>query len=222
MTSDIRIGLDYVKAAVAVRAQITERYATYHVLSKIVQAVALVEHREFKGTVDALYYFGGGWPSENSPGRLEAALDDFAGIYKILSLIGHGDKVEDHLKNLGITVTLQNPILNAPLTKEDINLLIKEFGLGQFDFDHSMLITTADLVRECVYEAEHLQEFICQHADIIKDELKPAAKAALSIENEEYERLFYIEKFATNPDKVSTKKAKIETSVTKYRGAARA
>lgn len=216
--NEIRIGLETVQKAVDVRAAITERYVTYNVLSKIVQVTATIEHGDFKGAVDAIYYLGGGWPSENSKGRMEAALDKVAGMYKVLTLVGRGKLVEDHLANLGITISLQQPIQDVPLSEQDVELLNKEFGMRQFGFTPK---TLSELVNLCIDEAMELQRFICQNADEIKHNLKPTAKAELGVEDEEYDRLFYLTKFAPKEERVRKKKTAIEGSVSKFRQAAK-
>lgn len=218
MSETIRVGLDLVKEAVQVRAEITEQYARYAELSKIVQAVALVEHADFKSAVDALYYLGGGWPAENSKGRMEKALDSFAGMYKLLSLIGKGNLVQDHLSQKGIHIQLNNPIQNAELSPADVQLLNKEFGMSAFGFEPK---TTAKLVSIAIDAAQDLQRSICAGADRIKLELKPEAKDTLQIEDEEFNRLFFIQKFNQKPEKVLKKKQAISTSVTKFKEASK-
>lgn len=74
---DIKKGIETVKRAIEVRAQISELYQQYHALSAVAGRAAEVKHHDFKRAVDALYYLGGGWPSENSKGRMEALLDNF-------------------------------------------------------------------------------------------------------------------------------------------------
>jgi len=213
----IRVGLEKVQEAVDVRASISERYKTYAVLSKIVQSTAMVEHSDFKHAVDAIYYFGGGWPSEGSKGRMERMLDNFAGMYKVLTLIGKGHMVEGHLIKKGIRVSLDNPIPDVALTDQDIQLLNEEFGMAQFKFKSRML---SDLVNDCVTEACILQRFICQNADKIKLQLKPAAKAELEVEDEEYDRIVFLTKFQDKPDRVIKKKKVITGSVDKFKDVA--
>jgi len=213
----IRVGLEKVQEAVEVRASITERYKTYAALSKIVQTTALVEHADFKHAVDAIYYFGGGWPSEGSKGRMERMLDNFAGMYRVLTLIGKGHMVEGHLIKKGIRVSLENPIVDVTLSDQDIQLLNEEFGMTQFGFKSRQL---SDLVNDCVTEACILQRFICQNADKIKDELKPTAKAELGVEDEEYDRIVFLTKFQDKPERVTKKKNTINGSVEKFKDVA--
>lgn len=95
-----------IKEAVSVRAQITELYKEYRALSNVACEAAILSHNNLKRAVDALYYFGGGWPTPDSKGRMEALLDNFVGMYRILHFIGEGHKVETHLKKYGVTVSL--------------------------------------------------------------------------------------------------------------------
>lgn len=218
MNNTIRIGLDLVQQAVEVRASITEHYRTYATLSKIVQTTALVEHADFKNAVDALYYLGGGWPTENSKGRMECLLDNFTGMYKILTLIGSGYLVENYLEKKGIKVTLTEPIQNVPLSTADVKLLNEEFEMIQFGFKPS---TLSELVSMAVNEARHLQRFICENADKIKKELKPQAKQQLAVEDEEFDRLFTLTKFRNKSEKVTKTKNAIENSVSHFKTALR-
>lgn len=217
--SDIRIGLDAVQDAVATRAAITQRYKTYSILSKMVQVTALIEHSDFKSAVDALYYLGGGWPNPNSKGRMEKLLDNFAGMYRVLSFIDRGELVESHLLEKGIEVRLTNHIANATLSDADIKLLEEEYGLKDFGFKRPE--TLRDLVDQCVLEAQELQRFICQNADKIKYEFKPGAKQHLAVEDEEYDRLFFLTKYAKKPEQVIKKKKAINGSVDNFKSVAK-
>lgn len=219
MTTDIKLGLDSIQEAIAVRAEITAAYGTYAELSKIVQVTALVDKADFKNAVDALYYFGGGWPSPSSKGRLERALDHVAGMYRLLSLIGKGDLVEKHLAQKGISISLTNPIEDTRLLQRDIKLLNEEYAMKQFGFKPAAL---SELVACCIKEAMELQGFICKKADTIKHELKPKAKDFLQVEDEEYDRLVVLKRLGpSNPEKVLSKKHRIESSVSGYREAAK-
>jgi len=219
MSETIRIGLEKVQEAVEVRREITERYEQYKNLSEIVQFSALVKHADFKHAVDALYYLGGGWPKENSPGRMEKMLDDVVGMYRVLSLIGEGYLVESHLATKGITITLQNPIEDVPLSENEIQFLNKELDMSKFPFNRFEKLS--DLVKACVKEAMGLQKFICTNADLIRDELKPAAIEALQVEKEEYDRIVFLTKNAEAPSKAVKKKNKIDRSLGNFKDIAR-
>ena len=220
MSDDVRIGLEKVKEAVDTRAAITLRYKSYTQLSKMVQVTALIEHSDFKSAVDALYYLGGGWPTENSKGRMEKLLDNFAGMYRVLSFIDRGYLVEQHLEKKGIRVSLSNHIQDVNLSEPDIKLLEEEYGMREFGFTKPK--TLRDLVDQCVMEAQELQRFICQNADKIKYEYKPTAKASLGVEDEEYDRLFFLTKYSNDkPETVVKKKKTINSSVDNFKSAAK-
>lgn len=216
MSETVRLGLESLQSAVDTRAEITECYRVYSLLSKIVQVSAMVEHADFKNAVDALYYLGGGWPTENSKGRMEKLLDNFAGMYKILTLIGEGKLVEEHLALKGISVSLKDPIADIELSDSDIRLLKEEYKMSQFNIQATRL---SDLVSACVEQAKTLQRSICHNADRIKEQFKPAAKAALQVEDEEYDRLIFMTKFKEKVERVAKKKNKIEGSVKAFRAA---
>lgn len=217
--NDTRIGLEIVKEAVDTRAAITERYKTYSQLSKMVQVTALVEHSDFKHAVDALYYLGGGWPTENSKGRMERLLDNMIGMYRILSFVGEGHLVEEHLAKKGVHVTLSDHIKDVEFSEGDIKLLEEEFDLREFGFKPA---TLKELMRFCINEAMELQRFICNNADKIKLNLKPAAKNELGIEDEEFDRLFFMTKYSKNkPERVVKRSKQIHTSFGNFREAAK-
>jgi hypothetical protein len=88
-------------------------------------------------------------------------------------------------------------------------------------FADADLITVSSLVRRAVMLCDGLQGEICQLADDIKDNLRPAAKKELDIEDEEYDRLFDLAKTAGNDSprsnqKVIDKKVKIGNSISAF------
>jgi hypothetical protein len=213
--------LGLIKTAVAIRAEITEHYSQYRALTDIAVYSAGVSHADVKKAVDALYYLGGGWPTPNSKGRMEALLDSFAGMYRVLDFIGSGQIVRDHLAQYGISVSLapEHQIKNHELTPNEIKYLDNEYSSAYFNLDEITDLKT--LIAAIVEECQELQRQICKKADIIKEELRPAAKTTLGVEDAEYDRLHDFVKLSINDDprseeKAISKRATINTSLSSF------
>jgi hypothetical protein len=220
----LKQGLASVKKAIEVRAQITELYKQYHSLSSAAGFSAGIKHFDFKRAVDALYYLGGGWPSPNSKGRMEALLDNFVGMYRILDFVGRGHLVQKHLANYGMTVTLDPKfaIENVELTVNDRIALNREYNVSAFGVENPKDLR--DLVSQLIEACQMLQGDICKLADTIKDGYKPSAQKSLGVTDEEYDRLHEIVKFSQrgtskSAEKVYAKKAKTAESISNYNNA---
>ena len=207
-----------IKEAVGIRAQITELYKSYRDLSNLACEAAQLHHRDLKRAVDALYYLGGGWPSENSKGRMEALLENFVGMYRILHFAGYGSIVEEHLKKFGVTATLAKEfqIENRELEHNEREYLRRNYGSKVFS--ERDLRDVRDLVDAVIMECQGLQRDICGLADEIKDGLKPTAQALLEIEDAEYDRLFALTRLGMSEspkadDQAVSKRHKIHTSL---------
>jgi len=223
MTKQIKLkaGLASVKKAIEVRAQITELYDQYHALSQAAGFSAGIKHFDFKRAVDALYYLGGGWPSANSKGRMEALLDNFVGMYRVLDFIGEGHKVTEHLAQYGMVVSLDRrfAIDNVELSPNDRAFLEREYNMAAFGVENPTDLR--DLVSQLVIACQMLQGDICKLADTIKDGYKPAAQESLGVTDEEYDRLHDIVKFsqggtAKGQDKARAKKFQAHESISNF------
>lgn len=199
--------IDLISAAVKVRSEITEHYNQYKGLTAIAVFASGVSHHDIKKAVDALYYLGGGWPSANSKGRMEALLDGFAGMYRVLDFIGNGHLVEDHLKPYGISVSLlaEKAIPNKTFGANELKFLDAEYSSEYFNLTD--ITDTRSLVSAIVEECQALQGLICKKADSIKLDLRPNAKDVLGIEDVEYDRLVDFVKLQNKDDDRSKEKA---------------
>lgn len=168
-----------IREAISVRAEITELYKQYRALTDTACFAAELKPSDVKRAVDALYYLGGGWPSENTKGRMEALLENFVGMYQVLDFIGHGELVRTHLAKFGITATIDPAfaIENRDLDTNEKSFLDRTYSSAYFGMNE--LHTMKDLVAAVVMECQELQSQICQLADRIKDELKPARSQSL-------------------------------------------
>ena len=216
----LKEGLTTVQQAVEVRKEISALYKQYRSLSEAACLAARITRNDFKSAVDAIHYLGGGWPSENSKGRMERLLDNFVGMYRVLDFIGRGHLVRDHLKNLGVTVSLDPDfaITNTELSHNECLMLQGKFNIEYYGIEKPK--DTRQLVRGLVDACEMLQTDICGKADLIKDNLRPKAQKHLGVEDEEYDRLFTIVRFsgggASKPKKVQDVKVKTAESVSNF------
>ena len=213
-----RKAITIIKSAIDVRSDISTLYSKYRELSSLACQAANLNHHDLKRAVDALYYLGGGWPHENSKGRMEGLLDNFSGMYKILDFIGSGYLVEEHLAKYGITVKISSEfkIDNAELEANERRYLEKAYHSETFNATEFKDVR--DLVTAVVLECQEFQRDICKLADKIKDELRPAAMNELGIEDQEYERLYDITKTSVKGTpkaelSVGSKKIKIQESI---------
>lgn len=216
-----RKAIGIIRSVIEVRSNISDLYIQYRSLSSIANTASLITHSDLKRAVDALYYLGGGWPTENSKGRMEILLDNFAGMYRVLDFIGSGDLVKDYLFKYGIQVSLTEKfkIDNVNLSPNDKKYLEKEFNSSVFS-THD-ITDTKSLIIAIVEECLELQKQICQLADKIKDDLRPAAMDELDIENPEYDRLYNMTKIALKgtpkaETSVLSKKLKINNSLSHF------
>ena len=210
-----------INEAVSTRKNISELYKQYNALTAAAVFVRPdVKHSDLKRASDALYYLGGGWPTEKSRGRMEALLDDFSAMYRILDFIGSGNLVTAHLLKLGITIKLDRAfeIENSEVTPAEIKFLNSEYNSELFGILSSDIKDTRDLFSVIIMALQELQGEICFLADSIKLILKPQAKSVLGIENEEYDRLRDFLNIKSKPQsKTLFKKTKIDTSLVNYR-----
>lgn len=205
--------------AVDIRAEISSHYKHYRVLSNIACLVIESSPADIKRAVDALYYFGGGWPTENSKGRMEALLDNFAGMFKVMEFAGFGDMVTSHLAKHGISITCNNKFEDAPLSENDYKFLSNELKSSIFNI-HDFK-NRSDLISGIIMELQDTQGIICKLADKIKLEFRPSISEKLGIEDEEYDRLADITKTikaGTPKAKVSAanKKSRVESSISGF------
>lgn len=207
-----------IKEAIGVRAQITELYRSYRNLSNLACEAAQLNHNDLKRAVDALYYLGGGWPKPSSKGRMEALLENFVGMYRILHFAGYGSIVEEHLAKFGVTVSLdpQFRVENRELEHNEREYLKKNYGSKIFS--ERDLKDVRDLVDAVIMECQGLQGEICELADEIKEDLRPTAQRLLEIEDAEYDRLFALTRLGMSEspkadDQALSKRHKIHTSL---------
>ncbi len=218
MMSKDEKSLDELEKAVEIRKEISRLYEEYRVVKDAALKSAHIPHHDFKRAVDAIHYLGGGWPSENSKGRMEAAIDNVAGMYKVLHFAGLGNMVEDHFAQNGILIQLCDSIKDVDLGEDEMKFLEREFNLTRMVGEKPKFKKLSELIRFLLDEGNRLQTLICNLADEIKFNLKPLVKEKFGVENEEYDRLFDLARFTADgkDDKALKKKAAVNTSISSF------
>lgn len=205
---DPTAALQAINQAVDIRKEISALYSHYSLVSKAIKGIMGIEPRIFKKAVDATYYFGGGWPNPESPGRLESFLDSFTEMYKFLDFIGEGKLVEEHLAENGITVKLKAGVKHRDrkLTTQERGavqaiLKLKKVNIGTFE-------TLREFATACHNYASSLQGDICGLADQVNFGLKPAAMEHLKLAPPEYNRLFAVTSAKRKTNEAAGKRVK--------------
>lgn len=183
-------GVDLVNQAAHIRSAITQMYQKYRALTAIMcDLFTDVSHKDIKAAVDAIHYLGGvGYPYPNSPGRMEALLDKMIGMYRVLTLIGQGALVENHLKSAGITIKMDSKTVlqDAKLSKATRDQLAKTCQLLHLG---SVEVTTvSELYKFGVDTLNALQSDICNNSNVIRKEIKPTLAREVGLEREEIKR----------------------------------
>lgn len=219
----IESGIAHLKEATKLRQKISAIYKRYGKLSKVVQNLSKgkIRHWDVKRAVDAVHYFGGGWPHPKSKGRMEAMLDAFAGMYKVLHASGRGNMVVEYLRKKGITVKLTKvgQLRDLDITSDQMEYISKKYGLPS-------ATTLFELMNKVINECDHMQGKICGLADIVRDDLKPKIEKELDVDSPEYKRLMDVMKLKMGTDKadarINPKIKKVHSSFSNYHFASEA
>jgi len=135
-------------------------------LSEIFSRVFGEEGKIFK-LIEGMLYYTGGYPSENSPPRLDELVERFANVCRYYAFIDKDIEITNLLEKHSIVVNITKMKNDAfkptPEDKEAIKKLFKELNI-----DESMPQTKLDLFNKIMNEALDEQKIICQLADTIK------------------------------------------------------
>lgn len=221
MTDIVQKGVELLEEAADIRIGITEMYSEYRELTKmmIVFAGETVKHKDIKSAVDAIHYFGGvGYPHPNSPGRMEALIDKFVGMYRVLEFIGKGQMVVDHLAKHGMQLKIEQSQLlkNAKLGVNQMALLEKTCKELKVDIPQSVY-TTADLFRFGIGLLNDMQSNICNASNRIRKEIRPELTREVHLEREEIKRGITAAKLKKK-ERIKSATKKRKSSTRSYRG----
>lgn len=219
----IESGIAHLKEATKLRQKISAIYKRYGKLSKVVQSLSKgkIKHWDVKRAVDAVHYFGGGWPYPNSKGRMESMLDAFAGMFKVLHASGRGDMVKEYLRKKGITINLTKvgQLRDLNIDADQMKFISKKYGLPKAS-------TLFELMEKVITECDGMQGKICGLADIVRDDLKPKIEKELDVDAPELTRLMDVMKLKLGTEKaegkINPKIKKVHSSFSNYHFASEA
>lgn len=207
--ANVRLSVDGLhKHYRAVSAVVTRAFGDEHSIS----------HKDVKTAVDAIHYLGGGYPSPNSPGRMEEMLDRMIGMFRLLTIMGRGNMVTDYCAERGVQIKLARgaEIKNKPVSRLLHNGLVKSFR--EAGVPDGAIEPTEDLSTLYATFIEYLNEVqtsICEGANVIKHEIRPAARNTCGLENAEFGRGLQAAKLVVGSRfaSVKTRRKSVTTSV---------
>lgn len=221
MTDLVQKGVELLEEAADIRLRITDMYGEYRELTKLMITFAgeSVKHKDIKSAVDAIHYFGGvGYPHPNSPGRMEALLDKFVGMYRVLHFVGKGEMVVDHLAKHGMSLKVDEKqfLKDAKLGRDQIALLHKTCQELKVSVPFT-INTTSELFRFGLDLLNGMQSNICNASNRIRKEIRPRITREVGLEREEIKRGVTAAKLAKKErTKAAVKRRKSSTQ--SYRG----
>lgn len=118
--------------------------------------------------ISDMFYYDGGYPSENSEPKLDVLIRNFAKLYKYFKLIENND-IDEKLKKYKINISIdENEFKNEEFTNKNEKYsefieLWKEIDPSKTDILNKKFIINTLLDR-----AHEKQQTICQLADTIK------------------------------------------------------
>lgn len=191
-----------------IRSNITDLWSQYRLRALIFKRV-FSNDKDYKLLVDGLYYYGGGYPSENSPGRMEDLVRKAASFINYYRLVGESNLVIDEFAKYGIGIFENSPIPNGELSLDSIQY-IREI-IPDFETNHNIELENtdkADLLTTLFNDGRAFQKDICRLADIIKLDHQPRILKDFSIVKHEFDKLLGVAKrrlLTQNVDKIVNK-----------------
>lgn len=192
-----------------IRLETDVQWGIFYNVKKMFDTVWPDHSGHFKVVNDWIYYLGGGWPKDDSKGRMEQALDHFATAYIFLTIAGRGKMVEDHLRKYGISVRLDGDMIDAQifnLTKTQKES-IKKFWDKTFPGEQ-MPKNSVELLTILINKGQELQREICQLADKVKIGLVKQAELQCDIKKSNFMQCVTLQKLNRPKKEKRFKKAK--------------
>ncbi|MFA5025089.1 MAG: hypothetical protein WC503_01080 [Candidatus Shapirobacteria bacterium] len=162
-----------VDTCVEVRTEINEdlyRRGIYPA-KKVGELVLGLEKKFYKLIHDMIYYEGG-YPSENSPPRLNEFLDRFIVLVKWFGLLNREEEINSYLSESGITLADNNKkedrkIFLGEKGPEELEEIMKNWNII-FDEPIEEFNTTKKLMEKLLDKTLGIQRIVCELADSIK------------------------------------------------------
>jgi len=133
--------VDKVTEAAEISIDVKETYKRkLRSLSKLFNFGFGAKGRQFNLVRNALHYLPG-VPNETSKGKLDTMVNDFVDLYKLMSYIGKGTKIEQHLMSKGINISITTPMPDQYKSlKKFQELWTDEYGVEQIPTDKKELV----------------------------------------------------------------------------------
>ena len=155
--------LEDVKAAADIRVEIDEDlHSRYKAMKGLFEEIFGLEGSAFKQAVDMVYY-AGGYPSENSPAKIDVLVDNVLAIAKIFHATERLHILYKKFEDRGMKLILNEVILEKPVA-----FTTKQQVAWKFITAAEFPETNIALLKKIMDEALILQAEICEKADRIK------------------------------------------------------
>jgi hypothetical protein len=174
--------------SVEIRKEITaEGWHKYGRFAYLFQQIFGDDRNILKAITD-LHYYQGGWPSENTPARLDTLLHKFGQTYQYFEVLGRTSDINDFLhSNYGIKIsrTKQMPvkIVKGAFEENLVKKYMKELGVK-----YTAKQTPAQILSGMISECMELQGFICEKADQIKIENYGKVNQIIKVEKGQFSK----------------------------------
>lgn len=168
----------HLKDSIKIKIESDKKWKEFNVLKKYFDSIFPLYKGNFKAISDWIYYLGGGWPKENSKGRMEEALDKFSTAYIFLTLIDKQNIADNYLNKYGIKVSIESKNLEKikfDLTKKTISKFQNTWK-NIFNDNKTFPSNSIDLIKLLIVKSQELQKDICDLADMIKIDIADEVK----------------------------------------------
>lgn len=153
--------------------------------------------KDIKHLADLIYYTGG-YPSENSPPRVEVFGDLVASALKLGEHSGH-DVLKRYLASKGVQVTFSTIALRDVSITPERKTLLESCAVSYPP--EKTTVSTRDLLQDLIERTQKLQSEICSLADEVKIELAEKAEKEHEIKKGNFVRAVKIKAISLSKDR---------------------
>ena len=167
--------------------------------------------------INDLIYYQGGYPSENSPAKIDELIDDVAATFEFFELMNN-DQFVKGLSSHGLKIEW---ISKKPTSynKPNIEKLAEETGFivesGDFSTPEKAFMTL-------INHGQELQGEICAHADIIKLTKAAEVQAECNVKKNHFVKSVKLKANAMKVEEELKRKEKLEKNKTSAKNSAEA
>jgi len=198
--------IDYLNDAVLIRKELNEVH--HKKMGKYALSFEYLtgEFRQsFKWVKDMLYYKGG-WPSENTPPKLQTSIKKIASISKILKYLDLDDELNTYCEQYGIEINVLAPLDETVFNKDKcINSLIKLNLFTSEIIERIKTLNVKEIMKILITNGVELQAVICARADDIKENIGYNVKNDCDIEKNIFSSIVNIKNIHNENTQLGTK-----------------